>query len=115
VAQAASGVAAVAPAPSTGGYATDSVDLSVSPYSAAGFRAIAALRLDLARGAPGALVGGSPAAEYDISQAAARDTAVIIPLVLLVILIVIALLLRAALRRAWCWRRLSRRAGRRGR
>jgi putative drug exporter of the RND superfamily len=95
VARAAPGVASVAPGPATLGYAAESVDLSVPPYSAAGFRAIAALRLDLARAVPGALVGGSPAAEYDIAQAASRDTAVIIPLVLLVILLVIMLLLRA--------------------
>jgi RND superfamily putative drug exporter len=91
----ASGVATVAPDPPVAGYAADSVDLSVSPYSAKGFSAIAGLRQDLTHDAPGALVGGSPAAEYDITQAAGRDTAVIIPLVLLVILLVIAVLLRA--------------------
>lgn len=69
--------------------------MSVAPYSAQGFSVIAALRQDLARAAPGALTGGSPAAEYDITQAAGRDTAVIIPLALLVILLVIAALLRA--------------------
>jgi putative drug exporter of the RND superfamily len=91
----ASGVATVTPDPPVSGYAADSVALSVSPYSARGFSAIAALRQELARSAPGALVGGSPAAEYDIAQAAGRDTAVIIPLVLLVILLVITVLLRA--------------------
>jgi len=91
----ASGVAAVEADPPVGSYAADTVELSVPPYSAQGFAAIAALRRDLAREAPGALVGGSPAAEYDISQAATRDTAVIIPLALLVILLVIAALLRA--------------------
>jgi putative drug exporter of the RND superfamily len=89
------GVGAVAPDPPVGGYAADSIDLSVSPYSAGGFSAIAALRQEITRDAPGALVGGSPAAGYDITQAARRDTAVIIPLVLLVILLVIAVLLRA--------------------
>jgi putative drug exporter of the RND superfamily len=95
VAQHSPGVATVGPGPPAGDYADDVVDLSVSPYSAEGFRAIAALRQGLARHAPGALVGGNPAAQYDIAQAAGRDTAVIIPLVLLVILLVIAVLLRA--------------------
>ena len=89
------GVAAVAAGPPAGSYADDTVELSVPPYSVKGFSTIAALRQDLARAAPGALVGGSPAAEYDIAQAASRDTAVIIPLALLVILLVIAALLRA--------------------
>jgi putative drug exporter of the RND superfamily len=89
------GVAAVAAGPPAGSYADETVELSVPPYSAKGFTAIAALRQDLARAAPGALVGGTPAAEYDISQAASRDTAVIIPLALLIILLVIAALLRA--------------------
>lgn len=89
------GVAAVAAGPPTGSYAAETVDLSVSPYSATGFADIAALRRDLARAAPGALVGGTPAAEYDTARAASRDTAVIIPLVLLVTLLVIAALLRA--------------------
>jgi hypothetical protein len=40
-------------------------------------------------------VGGTAADEYDIAQAAGRDTVVIIPLVLPVILLVIAVLLRA--------------------
>jgi len=91
------GVAAVLPGPRVGRYPSKAVDLAVPPYSAAGFGVIAALRRDLARSAPGALVGGSPAAQYDIGQAAGRDTAVIIPLVLLVILLVIAVLLRAVL------------------
>jgi putative drug exporter of the RND superfamily len=95
VARGAADVATVTPDPPAAGFAADSVDLSVAPYSAKGFRAIAALRQDLARGAPGALVGGTPAAEYDITQAADRDTAVIIPLALLVILLVIAALLQA--------------------
>jgi len=45
--------------------------------------------------APGSLVGGQPAIQFDAAQAAGRDDAVIIPLVLVVIFIVIALLLRA--------------------
>jgi putative drug exporter of the RND superfamily len=89
------GVAAVTPGPPASRYSAESIDLSVAPYSAQGFGVITALRQELARAAPGALVGGSPAAEYDITQAAGRDTAVIIPLALLVILLVITVLLRA--------------------
>ncbi len=95
VARDASRVATVVPGPPAGGYAADYVDLAVSPYSSEGFSAIAVLRQDLARAAPGSLVGGSPAAEYDIAQAAGRDTAVIIPLALVVILLVIAVMLQA--------------------
>jgi len=89
------GVAAISAGPPAGSYISESVDLSAAPYSARGFAAITALREELARAAPGALVGGTPAAEYDVAQAASRDTAVIIPLALLVILLVIAALLRA--------------------
>lgn len=89
------GVAAVSPTSSVGRYAADLVDLSVPPYSAKGFRAIAALRQRLTRAAPGSLVGGSPAAGYDIARAAGRDTTVVLPLSLFVVLVVIAILLRA--------------------
>jgi putative drug exporter of the RND superfamily len=77
------------------GYESATVILSVSPYSTAGTSAIQTLRQNLARAAPGALVGGGPAIQYDIATAAHRDTLLLIPLVLLVILIIIAVLLRA--------------------
>jgi putative drug exporter of the RND superfamily len=89
------GVASVSPGAPVAGYDSGTVILSVSPYSTAGGNAIQALRQNLARAAPGALVGGGPAIQYDITQAAHRDTLLLIPLVLLVILIIIALLLRA--------------------
>jgi putative drug exporter of the RND superfamily len=88
-------VASVSAGASVAGYDSGTVILSVSPYSTAGTDAIKALRQNLARAAPGALVGGGPAIQYDISQAAHRDTLLLIPLVLLVILIIIGLLLRA--------------------
>ena len=53
------------------------------------------LRQRLDAGAPGSLLGGDPAVQYDITQAAHRDTLLLIPLVLAVILVIIALLLRA--------------------
>ncbi len=88
-------VGRVVPGPPVEGYASYSVILSVPPYSPAGTAAIVGLRQRLYRDEPAALVGGTPAIQYDAAQAAGRDTLVIIPLVLVVILIVIALLLRA--------------------
>lgn len=88
-------VASVSQGAPVAGYDSATVILSVSPYSTAGTNAIKTLRQNLARVAPGALVGGGPAIQYDISQAAHRDALLLIPLVLLVILIIIALLLRA--------------------
>jgi putative drug exporter of the RND superfamily len=77
------------------GYARYTVVQSVLPYSSAGSASIAGLRSRLASSAPGSLVGGEPAVEYDVKQSMAHDEKVIIPLVLLVVLVVIALLLRA--------------------
>jgi RND superfamily putative drug exporter len=78
------------------GYASYSVVLAGQPYGASGTSAIANLRTALAaHGAPGALVGGGPAIQYDSAQSAAHDNEVIIPLVLFVTLVVIGLLLRA--------------------
>jgi RND superfamily putative drug exporter len=71
------------------------VILSVPPFGAEGSAAISGLRHRLTHVAPETLVGGIPAIEYDVAQAADRDNLVIIPLVLVVILTVISLLLRA--------------------
>lgn len=86
------GVVSGAPAE---GYASYSVILSVPPFGSEGSAAISGLRQRLARDAPGTLVGGIPAIEYDVARAAGRDNLVIIPLVLVMVLIVISLLLRA--------------------
>jgi putative drug exporter of the RND superfamily len=88
-------VAAVAPSGPVHGYASYSVTLSVPPYGTGGHAAVANLRQRLGRDAPGSLLGGDPAVQYDITQAAHRDTLLLIPLVLAVILVIIALLLRA--------------------
>jgi putative drug exporter of the RND superfamily len=90
-------VGSVVPGPPVEGYANYSVVLSVPPFGSAATAAIAGLRQRLSSDAPDALVGGNPAIQYDAAQSAARDTAVIIPLVLVVIFIVIALLLRAVI------------------
>ncbi|HXP53797.1 MAG TPA: MMPL family transporter [Streptosporangiaceae bacterium] len=91
-ARATPGVAAVSPSGPLAGYDTLTVDLSVPPY---GRQAGPVLRDLRGRLGPDVLVGGDPAVQYDITQAAQRDDAVVIPLVLVVILVVIALLLRA--------------------
>ena len=78
------------------GYASYLVIMSVPPYGASGHAVIVHLRQRLDRDAPGSLVGGDPAVQYDITQASAHDALVLIPLVLVVILVVIALLLQAA-------------------
>jgi putative drug exporter of the RND superfamily len=88
-------VATVAARPPVAGYAHYTVTLSVQPYGPSGYAAVVNLRQGLERQAPGALVGGGPAIQYDITQAAGRDTALLFPLILVVIMIIIGLLLRA--------------------
>lgn len=90
-------VASVSARPSVGGYARYTVTLSVPPYGPSGYAAVVNLRQALERQAPGALVGGGPAIQYDITQAAGRDTALLFPLILVVIMLIIALLLRAVI------------------
>jgi putative drug exporter of the RND superfamily len=89
------GVGGVVPGAPVDGYDSYWVILSVPPFGAEGSAAISGLRQRLSHVAPDTLVGGIPAIEYDVAQAADRDNLVIIPLVLVVILIVISLLLRA--------------------
>jgi putative drug exporter of the RND superfamily len=89
------GVRGVVPDTPVDGYDNYWVILSVPPFGAEGSAAISGLRQRLTHDAPDALVGGIPAIQYDVAQAADRDNLVIIPLVLVVILIVISLLLRA--------------------
>ncbi|MGD0560290.1 MAG: MMPL family transporter [Streptosporangiaceae bacterium] len=88
-------VGEVLPGPAVGDYASYSVILSVPPFGSSGTAAIVSLRDGLGRDAPGSLVGGQPAIEYDAAQSARHDALVIIPLVLAVIFLIIALLLRA--------------------
>jgi RND superfamily putative drug exporter len=89
------GVTAVAETAPAGHYAIYDVTLSAPNYSASAYATIAALRDRLDHAAPGSLVGGDQAIQYDIVQAAHRDDLVLIPLILVVIAAVIALLLRA--------------------
>jgi RND superfamily putative drug exporter len=93
------GVGGVVPNTPVDGYDSYSVILSVPPFGAEGSAAISGLRQRLTHDAPDALVGGIPAIEYDVAQAADRDNLVIIPLVLVVILGVLldALVVRTVL------------------
>ncbi|TFV53782.1 MMPL family transporter [Blastococcus sp. TF02A_35] len=69
--------------------------LTDTPDSPAAQDTVAALRATVSDVDPEALVGGSTASDLDTQDTAARDLAVIVPLVLLVITVVLALLLRA--------------------
>ncbi len=72
------------------------VVLDAAPGTSGSDAAIQALRERLDDVGDGsALVGGAVATEYDTREAAARDRAVVIPLVLVVVLLVLGLLLRA--------------------
>ena len=65
------------------------------PYSTEAFDLIDPIR-DAAHGAAdGTLVGGASAVEFDVREAAAWDSAVIPPIVLIVVFLILALLLRA--------------------
>jgi RND superfamily putative drug exporter len=75
-----------------------SVVLEPEPYSTEAFNLIPGLRkIAKAAGGPGVLVGGPSAIEYDVRQAAARDTRVIIPIALVVVFAILILLLRSLL------------------
>ncbi|TFV64061.1 UNVERIFIED_ORG: MMPL family transporter [Bacillus sp. AZ43] len=104
------GVAEVAPfggpqggPPGAGGGAPVEVDglvrldatLDVAPDSEAAQSTVEELRTAVRDVDAGALVGGSSAQDLDTQETAARDLAVIVPLVLLVITVVLALLLRS--------------------
>lgn len=72
------------------------VALVEDPFSAASYAAIGRLRADLRAAAGDAvLVGGPTAEEADLRTAIARDTRLLIPLVLLVVFAILVLLLRS--------------------
>ncbi|WP_280475072.1 MMPL family transporter [Nocardia asiatica] len=73
-----------------------SVVIDAPPSSARAFGTIEALRASVGQ-VPGAdaLVGGTDAQALDVQNAASRDRAVIIPLILVVVLVVLLVLLRA--------------------
>jgi putative drug exporter of the RND superfamily len=65
------------------------------PYSTEAFDLIDPIRDAAHRAAPGTLVGGASAVEFDVREAAAWDSKVIPPIVLVVVFLILALLLRA--------------------
>ena len=75
-----------------------SATLEPDPYSTEAYNLIPDIR-EVAKeaGGDGVLVGGPSAIEYDVRQAAARDTLLIIPIALVVVLLILILLLRAIL------------------
>ncbi|MGW4894366.1 MMPL family transporter [Kitasatospora sp. NPDC004240] len=90
------GVAAVTSGARTERWARAEVVLDAAPGSEASDRAVERLRERVARvPAADALVGGATAEEYDTARADARDTRVVVPLVLAIVLVVLIALLRA--------------------
>jgi putative drug exporter of the RND superfamily len=70
--------------------------LREDPYSTEAFDQVPDLRRTAERaGGPDVLIGGPTAEEYDVRKSAARDTRLIVPIVLVVVFIVLAVLLRA--------------------
>ena len=65
------------------------------PYSSEAADAVESIRERLHEIAPGGLLGGIPAENYDIEQTNERDTKLIVPLVLLVVALILAAVLRA--------------------
>src|ERR687896_189226 len=71
--------------------------LEPPPYSTEAFDLIEPLRDRVHRVSPGALVGGASAVEFDVREAAAWDSTVIPPIVLVVVLVILVILLRSVL------------------
>jgi RND superfamily putative drug exporter len=69
--------------------------LDPEPYSTEAFDLVEPMREAAREAAPGALVGGPTAVEFDLREAAAWDSAVIPPIVLVVVLLILVALLRA--------------------
>ena len=66
-----------------------------NPYSTEAFDLVEPIRAAAHRAAPEALVGGPTAVEFDVRDAAARDSTVLPPLILLVVFCILVGLLRA--------------------
>jgi putative drug exporter of the RND superfamily len=69
--------------------------LEPNPYSTEAFDLVEPIREAVHEVAPGTLVGGPSAIEFDVRDAAARDSIVIPPIVLLVVFLILIGLLRA--------------------
>jgi len=93
------GVAEVPPRPVQEGAAGVQLAafLQPDPYSTEAFDVIPQLRSAVQRVVPGALVGGPTAVEYDLREASADDTLLLIPLTLVIVFVILVGLLRAVL------------------
>lgn len=69
--------------------------LQPNPYSTEAFDLIEPIREAATEAAPGTLVGGQSAVEFDVREAAGWDSIVIPPLILLVVFLILIALLRA--------------------
>jgi RND superfamily putative drug exporter len=69
--------------------------LEPNPYSTDAFDLVEPIRDAAHRASPGTLVGGPTAVEFDVRDAAGRDSIVIPPLILLVVFLILVGLLRA--------------------
>jgi putative drug exporter of the RND superfamily len=69
--------------------------LEPNPYSTEAFDLVEPIRDAAHEVSPGTLVGGPTAIEFDVRDAAARDSIVIPPIVLLVVFLILIVLLRA--------------------
>src|ERR687895_442104 len=71
--------------------------LEPPPYSTEAFDLVEPIREAAQAAAPETLVGGATAVEFDVREAAAWDSAVIPPIVLVVVLVILVILLRSVL------------------
>jgi putative drug exporter of the RND superfamily len=71
--------------------------LEPEPYSTEAFDLVEPIREAVQGAAPGTLVGGATAVEFDVRDAAAWDSTVIPPIVLVVVLLILIVLLRSVL------------------
>lgn len=69
--------------------------LAIEPYSTEAFDLVEPIREAAHEASPGALVGGPTAIEFDVREAAGRDSLVIPPIVLVVVFLILIGLLRA--------------------
>jgi RND superfamily putative drug exporter len=83
------------PPSSVSAEAAVAIVLRGNPYSGEAAGLVKGIRDKLQEVAPSALVGGIPAENYDVEQTNARDTRLIVPLVLLVVGLILVGVLRA--------------------
>ena len=97
IAEQSAGVDSVRPGQTAGGYTELTLTLAGEPQSEENFETITALRSEFAATAAtaGVLVGGADATALDVSEAAAADRALLIPVILGVVFVILMVLLRS--------------------